>query len=82
MFAELKKLVAELSALKARADKYRNKSGRIQISLLEYNRLAQLAGRSPADEPGEMTFFEYVAIVDEVIEAACSGRTEIISEEM
>ncbi|MCA9147472.1 MAG: hypothetical protein KDB05_32060, partial [Planctomycetales bacterium] len=67
-----KNVVAELTRLEERADKYRSKSGRIQISVDDYNRLAAMTGGHLADEPGELTIEEYVGLIDEAIEAVVS----------
>lgn len=72
MFQLLKQLVGELTRLEERADKWRGKSGRIQISAEEYNRLAAMTGGRMADEPGELTIEEFVGLIDEAIYAVIS----------
>lgn len=73
MFELLKTVVAELTRLETRADKWRDKTGRIEVSIDEYNLLARLTGGQLADEPGgEITIEEYVALIDAAIEAVVS----------
>lgn len=71
MFAMLKHLVDELTKLEKRADKYRGREGRISISADEYRRLVAMAGADHEHESGELTFAEYVGLVDAAIAAVC-----------
>jgi hypothetical protein len=69
MLNKLKCLVHRLEQLEQRANKYRDKAGRIEVGVDEYNELVSSSGATPAEAPVELTIADYVRRIDEYIES-------------
>ena len=73
MLEQLNKLVDHLNSVAGRAAKFRNKSGRIEISRDEWNELAVVLDEPRVSHSKKLGMDEYVAAIDQYIETVIAG---------